>query len=899
MADGSIRINTKLDNKGIAKDLNDFSNMAKRTASNIKRAFTGKNNFDGLKQEIKDTEKVIRDSQKEIDNYQKRLNNIEAEKPVKEIQKMVDSNNKEISKANDKLQEYQKKLDSIDVNKDIFINKAIEDSKLNMDDTDVNMDRRIEENLGKDKSYQKLLSQEQDIISKMDEYSQKIKDAERNAEQLNEQMEDVKNSTSNNLSEGLEKMSSTLEKAKSKLGQLKNKFKQTKEESSKASKSTNKLGDTVNRVGRKGSNSILKMAMAIFSVRSAYTFLRKVSSEYLSSNEQLAGQIQGIWNAIGQAIGPVVEKIVGGIVTMVSYINAFIKALTGVDLVARGNAAALKKQASATKGVAKETEKAKRQLASFDEMNVLQSDKSSDSGGGSSGAGVPQLKLDTVNIDGLKDKFLEMLEPIKNAWENYGKDFVDSFQNGLKNIWELVKSIGNSFKDVWMNGTGERTVSLILQILTNIFNIIGSIAGGLNKAWNTAGLGTAIIQNIWDIFNSLLDIVLSLSDLFLYMVEQIDWTALLGIIESITGAFSGLLKIISNGLKAIVERLTKQNYSGAGKALSDAFKNAVNYITDFIANIDWVQLGIDVANALCDGIAAITQFIFGIDWFGLLESIGRLCIEGILAGLSFLVSLVVQVFDNMIKAICDFLGIHSPSKLFEEIGGYILRGLMNGLAALGKIVGDLFKGAWDMVCSIFSVSNVKKFFGDVLTGIKNVFSGIPDWFKTKFTEAWIAVKKVFSTGGKIFDGIKDGILSGLKAVVNAIITGINKVIKIPFDGINSALRKIKSVNILGVKPFNWISTIKVPQIPKLARGGIVNNPGPGVNMGDYIAGERGAEAIIPLENSDFIKSFAKEIAAVLTEMGQPVNIVLKIGDKEFYKWFINLKRKYEFVTNGG
>lgn len=899
MADGSIRINTKLDNKGISKDLNDFSNMAKRTASNIKRAFTGKNNLEGLKQEIKDTEKIIKDSQKEIDNYQKRLDNINAEKTVKEIQKIVDRNNNEINKANDKLQEYQKKLDSIDANKEIFVRQAIEDSKLNMNDNDVNIDRRVEENLSKNKDYQKILSEEQKIVDKMGEYSQKIEEAKRNAEKLAKQMKDVKNSASNDLTKGLEKSSNTIEKAGSKLDWLKEKFKKIRDESSKTSKSTNKLGDTVNRVGRKGGNSILKMAMAIFSVRSAYTLLRRASNEYLSTNEQLAGQVQGIWNAIGQAIGPVVEKIIGGIVTMVSYINAFIKALTGIDLVAKGNAAALKKQASATKGVAKETEKAKRQLASFDEMNVLQFGKSSDSGGGSSGSSAPQLQLDSVNIDGIKDKFLEMLEPLKNAWKNYGKDFVDSFQDGLKSIWELMKSIGRSFEEVWLNGTGERTCSLILQIFTNIFDIIGSIADGLNEAWNTAGLGTSIIQNIWDIFNNLLGIVLSLSEMLIYIANQIDWTALLGIIESITGAFSTLLEIISHGLSDIVTCLMSADYSGAGKALSDTFVNAINYITDFIINIDWVQLGIDVANALCDGISAITEFLLGIDWFGLLESIGKLCIEGILAGLSFLVSLVVQVFDNMINAVCDFLGIHSPSKLFEDIGGFILQGLINGLAALGKIVGDLFKGAWNIICSIFSISNVKKFFGDVLAGIKNVFSSIPNWFKSKFTEAWTAVKKVFSAGGKIFDGIKDGILSGLKAVVNAIITGINKVIAIPFNGINSALKSIKKVNILGIKPFDWISTIKVPQIPKLARGGIVNNPGPGVNMGDYIAGERGAEAIVPLENSDFIKSFAKEIASILTEMGQPVNIILKVGDKEFYKWFINLKRKYEFVTNGG
>ena len=86
----------------------------------------------------------------------------------------------------------------------------------------------------------------------------------------------------------------------------------------------------------------------------------------------------------------------------------------------------------------------------------------------------------------------------------------------------------------------------------------------------------------------------------------------------------------------------------------------------------------------------------------------------------------------------------------------------------------------------------------------------------------------------MFDGIKDGILNGLKAVINALMSGINRIIKIPFEGINSALNGIKDISILGHHPFDWIPTISVPQIPKLAKGGIVNRPGPGVNMGDYI-----------------------------------------------------------------
>ena len=134
--------------------------------------------------------------------------------------------------------------------------------------------------------------------------------------------------------------------------------------------------------------------------------------------------------------------------------------------------------------------------------------------------------------------------------------------------------------------------------------------------------------------------------------------------------------------------------------------------------------------------------------------------------------------------------------------------------------GDKFSSAWSKIKEVFTVENVKAYFAKVWYGVKSAFSTVSTWFKTTFSNAWKKVKEVFSSGGKVFDGIKDGILNGLKTVINALIKGINKVIKIPFNGINTALKKIKDVKILGNKPFDkLISTINVPQIPLMATGG--------------------------------------------------------------------------------
>lgn len=96
--------------------------------------------------------------------------------------------------------------------------------------------------------------------------------------------------------------------------------------------------------------------------------------------------------------------------------------------------------------------------------------------------------------------------------------------------------------------------------------------------------------------------------------------------------------------------------------------------------------------------------------------------------------------------------------------------------------------------------------------------------------------------------------AGFKFVINNVISAIERTLNTPIRALNGL---IKTINILpGIK----ISTLPTFTLPRLAKGGIVNNPGPGVMMGNYIAGERGAEAIVPLQNSAFVKDFAKQVA---------------------------------------
>ena len=130
-------------------------------------------------------------------------------------------------------------------------------------------------------------------------------------------------------------------------------------------------------------------------------------------------------------------------------------------------------------------------------------------------------------------------------------------------------------------------------------------------------------------------------------------------------------------------------------------------------------------------------------------------------------------------------------------------------------IKDWFSGLWEKVAS-----------GAVAAwdGIKSAFKSVPEWFQSKFRDAWQKVKDVFSTGGRIWSGIKEGIENTFRAVVNAIIRGMNAIIAVPFNKINSMLNAIRNASFLGISPFQnmWgVNPLPVPQIPMLARGAVI------------------------------------------------------------------------------
>ena len=225
---------------------------------------------------------------------------------------------------------------------------------------------------------------------------------------------------------------------------------------------------------------------------------------------------------------------------------------------------------------------------------------------------------------------------------------------------------------------------------------------------------------------------------------------------------------------------------------------------------------------------------------------------------------LIQNIPQLLAAIFQAL-VSGVGSLVSELA----QGFAGLFGPIGEALGAFFAGVWENLCNGARAA---------WQGIQSIFGGVATWFGSVFRSAWEGVKNVFSTGAKIFTGIVDGIIGGFKAVVNGIITGLNKVIAIPFNAINGILQGIHDINILGVKPFEWVGKIGVPQIPKLAQGGYASG------ASSAIIGEAGPEVVLPLsQNTDnWSGLLANALADKFNEEENGIGRGISIGEQNFY-----------------
>lgn len=239
--------------------------------------------------------------------------------------------------------------------------------------------------------------------------------------------------------------------------------------------------------------------------------------------------------------------------------------------------------------------------------------------------------------------------------------------------------------------------------------------------------------------------------------------------------------------------------------------------------------------------AAISAFAMAV-WAGIVGFITGF-INGIMTVISSVLGFISGVWSSTWNAIKSV-----ASSVWSGIVGFIT-GYINAIKVVISVVMGVIKSVWSSIWN-----GVKSVASSVWSGIVGFITGYINTVKTIISNVLNAIKTIWSSGwnfvsstvSSIWGGIM-GFFSGAVSTVSGIFGRIGDAIMTPFRRAfnsiagfwNSTVGKISFTIpdwVPGVGGNGW----SVPNIPMLAKGGVITKPTLAV------VGEAGPEAVIPL-----------------------------------------------------
>lgn len=570
---------------------------------------------------------------------------------------------------------------------------------------------------------------------------------------------------------------------------------------------------------------------------------------------------------------------------------------------------ALSKTAKATKSVAAATKavtKAQRELMSFDEINKLTPKTAAGSSGGKggtgggtgggSGSGVGsggRTVLDGMKVavsdwaKKVREILADLWSPVQKAWKNKGEMVMKSAKTALNKLIRAAKTFGSTWLTVWRDEAGTKLVETILTIVAKLCNIVGNLSDRFREAWEHCGNGKTIVRTIFGIIQDGLDWVEQLVTDTEQWSKTLDLTAATSGVAKLLQAFRRLAHVLEDTLagayKKVLLPLASWTIESAVPAVLHAMAGAFDLMSGALSVLKPVAEAVwehflqplakwtgDTAVSALEGLGTVMSKLGGLlsnigavlngsgSWTQKLKSIGGLLVNGLKSGIK-----------------SAFSGIEGWVK--SNVIGKIV-GAMGGL---GGKVRTLFSGAYSAALSAWNHigSKFQTLAGKAISGLK---TGLGSKVKSLFSAAYSAAcgawkniaGKFQSIAGRAVSAIKSGLsvsklssaLSNpFRAALNGVISMVNRVI----TKINNALRfSWGSVKVAGATLVQAGSVVlaQLPHLSMLAQGGVLTQATP------MIAGEAGAEAVIPLErNLGWLDKLAGMLAGKLTDSdGQPI-----------------------------
>ena len=384
--------------------------------------------------------------------------------------------------------------------------------------------------------------------------------------------------------------------------------------------------------------------------QNAYQWSKAMGGTFAASMDTLSTASLYLKNSLGalatpliNAVAPAIDWLIDKFVALLNVANQVIALLTGAKTWTKAIKYPKEYAAAAgdAAGGAGKLAKAMTTILAIDELNPLNgANGGGGGGGGGAGGALDYAQMFEEQSLAVSSTLESMFDPFKKAWDKKGAKVVKSIKNAISGVQSLVSAVGDSFWEVWTNGTGQKTVEHILGIFSGINDTIGNIARQLATGWRTDNLGTKIIQNLWNSLNSILGLWERITTATANWAKGVDFTPLMSAIERVTGAIDPLVKIITDGLGWAWENILLPFGSWA---IEEAIP----------ATLDIIATAIDGISKVAEAAAPYLKAIWDNFLSPLAEFAGEAVVE-VLGGINWLVEKLFELVQKAIPIVGKF-----------------------------------------------------------------------------------------------------------------------------------------------------------------------------------------------------------------------------------------------------
>lgn len=601
------------------------------------------------------------------------------------------------------------------------------------------------------------------------------------------------------------------------------------------------------------------------------------------------------------------------------------------------------------------TSKKLKSLMGFDEINRLSD--SSDDTEDTSNVDIPTLG-DDLNASGqsldittgkLKD-ILNFLKKIKEIAKSIADIFLKGFKIGFgdtnfDNIKKSLKGIKDNLIDIFTNSKVLNSANRWAKsVIFNLGKITGSIAnigitiaellvGSLEKylSQNKDRIVTAITTMLdisTEINNLIGDLFVSIADIFTVFRGNDAKQIGVDIINIFATTFSTLELIVAVAIKNIISAFAKPIIYNTDKVknvfegLLSALKTVTSSVSDIFSTIgdSFNKVYDEKLKPAYDKIFGVSSEIFGTlcdvinknvnpalqDLANKFQDIANKYIKpaiediintfgGIVEDISIFIDTIIKPMANsVIKVIVP--PITSAFKfLFStmiDIAGYMANILKN----LVGIIGDYISIIVGIVTG--DGEKVKNALKNIIDRMIDSFYSLVDTVKSIFKDAFNSIIDIFNLETIVshFDNIMSGITNIVKSGLNTLIDWVN----VAINGLNSFQIDIPDwlTELTGLQTFG----LNIPNIPRLANGGIVKQPTLAM-VGEYSGANSNPEVIAPLDrltnlmaskdnNADIVNALERIAELLISQKEPQVTVMLSDND------ISNAMLRYNVKTGG-